>query len=91
MGSTYFAQRDFAEAARYFQLAVGVNPYDLNAHYYLGTCLMKLGNFRQAAEQFHTAWFVDPTYTEAIAAEAKALEAAGDAAGAAKIRSLQKK
>ena len=88
LGSTYFAQRDYAQAAQYFKLAVGVNPYDLNAHFYLGTCLMKLNNFRQAAEQFHTAWFVDPTYTQAIAAEARALEADGDAAGAAKVRSL---
>jgi Flp pilus assembly protein TadD len=88
LGSTYFAQRDYAQAARYFQRAVGVNPYDLNAHFYLGTCLMKLGNFRQAAEQFHAARFVDPTYTQALAAEARALEAAGDAAGAAKVRRL---
>jgi len=88
LGSTYFGQRDYAQGAHYFQLAVGVNPYDLNAHFYLGTCLMKLGDFRQAAAQFHTAWFVDPTYTQAIAAEARALEAAGDVAGAAKVRSL---
>jgi tetratricopeptide (TPR) repeat protein len=88
LGSTYFAQQDYAQAARYFQRAVGVNSYDLNAQFYLGTCLMKLGNFRQAAEQFHTARFVDPTYTQAIAAEARALDAAGDAAGAAKVRSL---
>jgi tetratricopeptide (TPR) repeat protein len=88
LGSTYFAQRDYAQAARYFQRAVDANPYDLNAHFYLGTCLMQLGYFWQAAEQFHTARFVDPTYTQAIAAEATALEAAGDAAGAAKVRSL---
>jgi len=88
LGSTYFAQRDFAQAAAYFQRAVSANPYDLNAHFYLGTCWMKLGNFRQAADQFHTARFVDPTYTQAISAEARALEAAGDKAGAAKVRSL---
>jgi tetratricopeptide (TPR) repeat protein len=88
LGSTYFAQRDFAQAAAYFQRAVSANPYDLNAHFYLGTCWMKLGNFRQAADQFHTARFVDPTYTQAISAEARALEAAGDTAGAAKVRSL---
>lgn len=88
LGSTYFAQRDFAQAAAYFQRAVSANPYDLNAHFYLGTCWMKLGNFRQAADQFHTARFVDPTYTQAVSAEARALEAAGDTAGAAKVRSL---
>jgi MYXO-CTERM domain-containing protein len=88
LGSTYFAQREYAQAVEYFQRAVNANPYDLNAHFYLGTCWMKLGNFRQAAEQFHTARFVDPTYTQAISAEARALEAAGDAAGAAKVRSL---
>jgi tetratricopeptide (TPR) repeat protein len=88
LGSTYFAQRDFAQAAEYFRRAVSANPYDLNAHFYLGTCWMKLGNFRQAADQFHTARFVDPKYTQAISAEARALEAAGDKAGAAKVRSL---
>ena len=88
LGSTYFAQRDFTQAAAYFQRAVSVNPYDLNAHFYLGTCWMKLGSFRQAAEQFHAARFVDPTYTQAVSAEAAALAAAGDEAGAAKVRSL---
>jgi len=40
----------------------------------------------QAAEQFHAAREVDPTYFQAYAAEATALDAAGDKAGAARVR-----
>jgi Flp pilus assembly protein TadD len=48
---------------------------------------MKLGKPAQAAEQFHVAREVDPTYFQAYMAEAAALEAAGDKAGAARVRS----
>lgn len=88
LGSIYFPRQEYAQAAAYFQRAVQANPYDLNARFYLGTCWMKLGKFRDAAEQFRAAREVDPTYVQAFEAEARALEAAGDAAGAAKVRTL---
>ena len=88
LGSTFFTRRDFAQAAGYFQHAVNANPYDLNAHFYLGTCWMKMGKFREAAGQFNAARTVDPAYIQAFFAEAGALEAAGDPASAAKVRSL---
>jgi hypothetical protein len=50
---------------------------------------MKLGSPGQAAEQFHAAREVDPGYFQAYEAEARALEAAGDSAGAARVRSLK--
>ncbi len=89
LGALYFPIQEYAQAAAYFQRAVQANPYDLVARFYLGTCWMKLGKYRDAAAQFHAAWNVDPTYYAAYEAEAKALEAAGDAAGAARIRSLK--
>ncbi len=88
LGSFYFPRRDYARAAGYFTQAVGANPQDLGARFYLGTCWMKLGKPRQAAEQFHAAREVDPTYTQAFEAEARALEAAGDPAGATRAREL---
>ena len=87
LGSVYFPRGDYARAAEYFQQAVRVNPQDTEARFYLGTCWTKLGKPAQAAEQFHAARQVDPTYSEAYAAEARAREAAGDPAGAIRVRS----
>ena len=89
LGALYFPVGEYAQAAPYFQRAVQADPYDVVARFYLGTCWMKLGKYRDAAAQFHAAWNVDPTYSAAYEAEAKALEAAGDAAGAARVRSLK--
>ena len=47
---------------------------------------MKMGKPSQAAEQFHAAREVDPGYSQAYVAEAMALVAAGDSAGAACVR-----
>jgi tetratricopeptide (TPR) repeat protein len=88
LGTAYFPRGDYARAAEYFARAVQVNPQDLSGRFYLGTCWKKLGKYRAAAEQFRAAREVDPTYTQAYNAEAQALEAAGDAAGAATVRKL---
>ncbi len=89
MGSIYFPRGNYAKAAEYFARAVGVSPYDLSARFYLGTCWMKLGRYREAAEQFRAAREVDPSYWQAFDAEARALEARGDSAGAARVRALK--
>jgi tetratricopeptide (TPR) repeat protein len=89
LGAVYFPRGDYAKAAEYFERAVQVSPNDLGARFYLGTCWRKLGKYREAAEQFHAAREVDPTYTQAYTAEAQALEAAGDAAGAAQVLKLK--
>jgi len=88
LGSVYFPRSDYARAAEYFSQAVRENPQDLGGRFYLGTCLVKLGRPREAAEQFRAAREVDPTFRQAYEAEARALEAAGDAAGAARVRGL---
>ena len=88
LGSVYFPRGDYAKAAGYFAHALKANAYDLGARFYLGTCWLKLGKYREAAEQFRTAHHIDPGYLQAYEAEARALvEAAGDAAGAARVRS----
>ena len=88
LGSVYFPQGDYARAAEYFEQAVRVNPQDLGARFFLGTCWMKLGKPTQAAGEFRAAREVDPDYFQAYEAEARALEAAGDQAGAAEVRRL---
>ncbi|MBZ5516771.1 MAG: tetratricopeptide repeat protein [Acidobacteriia bacterium] len=88
LGSLYFPRGDYARAAEYFSEAVKANPYDLVARFYYGTCLAELGKYREAVEQFRAAREVDPTYWQAYGAEARALEAAGDTAGAARVRGL---
>ena len=87
LGALYFSQRDYARSAQYFVQAVQADPQEVGARFFLGTCWMKLGKPAQAAEQFHAAREVDPTYFQAYWAEAAALEAAGDKAGAARVRS----
>ena len=89
LGTVYFPRGDYAKAAEYFTRAVQVNPQDLSGRFYLGSCWMKLGKYREAAEQFHAAREIDPTYAQAYTAEAQALDAAGDAAGAVQIRKLR--
>jgi tetratricopeptide (TPR) repeat protein len=89
LGALYFPQGNYAKAAQYFVRVVKINPQDVEARFYLGTCWMKLGKPAQAAEQFHAAREVAPDYFQAYDAEARALEAAGDALGAARVRSLK--
>ena len=86
LGAVYFPQRDYAKAAGYFAGSVKANPQDLGALFYLGTCLMKMGEYQKAVQQFHAARQIDPDYWQAYQAEAKALDAAGDQAAAARVR-----
>jgi tetratricopeptide (TPR) repeat protein len=88
LGVVYFPQGNYAKSAQYFVRVVQITPEDVEARFFLGTCWMKLGKPAQAAEQFHAARDVDPTYSQAYLAEAVALEAAGNKAGAARVRSL---
>lgn len=89
LGALYFPQGNYAKAAQYFVRVVKINPQDVEARFYLGTCWMKLGKPAQAAGEFHAAREVAPDYFQAYDAEARALESAGDAAGAARVRSLK--
>jgi tetratricopeptide (TPR) repeat protein len=87
LGSVYFPRGDYAKAAEYFRQAVRANPMDGDARFFLGTCLAKLAQPTEAAEQFRVARELDPTFFQAYEAEARAREAAGDRAGAARVRS----
>jgi tetratricopeptide (TPR) repeat protein len=88
LGIVYFPRGDYAQAKVYFQKAVELNPQEVESRFYLGTCYLKLGKPRQAAAQFHAAREVESTYIEAYEAEARALDAAGDKAEAARVRAL---
>ena len=88
LGIVYFPRGDYAQAKQYFQRAVELAPEELESRFFLGTCDMKLGEPREAAAQFRAARQVDSTYLEAYAAEARALDAAGDKAEAARVRAL---
>jgi tetratricopeptide (TPR) repeat protein len=88
LGIVYFPRGNYAQAKVYFQRAVQLDPEEVESRFYLGTCDLMLGRPREAAAQFHAAREVDATYVEAYAAEARALEAAGDRVGAARVRAL---
>jgi protein O-mannosyl-transferase len=86
LGAMAFVQGDYAGAAESFRQAVRWGPADVSGHFYLGTCEMKLGHYRQAAEQFHIVTQIDPSLQPAYIVEARALEAAGDRAGAQRVK-----
>jgi Flp pilus assembly protein TadD len=86
LGIVYFPRGNYAQSKVYFQKAVELDPQELESRFYLGTCLLKLGDPRGAAAQFRAARLSDATYYEAYEAEARALEAAGDKAEAARVR-----
>ena len=86
LGAVYFPQGDYTRAATYFEQSVRADPQDVTARFYLGTCWMKLGRYRQAAAEFHAARKVVPDYWQAYQAEASALEAAGESAAAKQVR-----
>ncbi len=88
LGIVYFPRGDYAQAKVYFQKAVELDPQEEESRFYLGTCYLKLGEPRQAAAQFRAARETDSTYLEAYAAEARAWEAAGEKAEAARVRAL---
>ncbi|MGO8786463.1 MAG: tetratricopeptide repeat protein [Terriglobia bacterium] len=88
LGIVYFPRGEYAQAKVYFQRAVELDPQEEESRFYLGTCDMKLGEPREAAAQFHAAHEIDSTYVEAYGAEARALDAAGDHAKAARVRAL---
>lgn len=87
IGSIWFVRGEYAKAAENFRQATRWGPMDVSGHFYLGTCQMKLGQFRQAAEQFRIVTEIDPSLRPAYEAQARALEAAGDPAAAARVRS----
>jgi tetratricopeptide (TPR) repeat protein len=86
-GSIWFVRGEYAKAAEDFRQAIIWGPMDVSGHFYLGTCQMKLGQFREAAEQFRVVAEIDPSLWPAYEAQARALEAAGDTAAAARVRS----
>jgi len=91
LGVVYFPRGDYAQATTFFQKAVELDPQEVESRFYLGTCYLKLGEPLPAAAQFRAARQADPTYIEAYQAEARALDAAGDPAGAKLVRSLAAK
>jgi len=86
-GAIWFVRGEYAKAAEDFRQAIKWGPMDVSGHFYLGTCQMKLGQFREAAEQFRAVTEIDPSLWPAYEAQARALEAAGDTAAAARVRS----
>jgi tetratricopeptide (TPR) repeat protein len=91
LGSIFFSRRDYARAAEYFERAVHSNGQDFGGRFYLGTCWMKLARYHDAAEQFRALREFDPSARAVYEAEAGALDAAGDTAGAARVRALKPK
>jgi hypothetical protein len=88
LGALYFPRGDYARSKGYFERAVALDPEETESRFYLGTCDLKLGQPLAAAAQFHAARQTDATFVEAYQAEARALDAAGDKAGAARVRAL---
>ncbi len=86
IGALWFVRGEYSKAAESFRQAVRWGPADVSGHFYLGTCEMKLGHYREAANEFRTVTTIDPTLRPAFMALAQALDRTGDTAGAEQVR-----
>lgn len=86
LGIFYLPRGKYAQAAGYFEKAVALEPQEEETRFDLGSCYLKLNEPQKAAAEFHAARVIDSTYVQAWQAEAKALDAAGDKAAAARVR-----
>jgi Flp pilus assembly protein TadD len=59
--------RDYADAVRSLTAAVGSDPTDAAARYYLGYAYYRMGDFSQARAAFAGAYRADPHYSPARA------------------------
>ncbi len=61
-GNNYYALLNFEKAKNEFDLELKLNPWHPDAHYNRGLILEKLGENREAEEEFKKAFELDPTF-----------------------------
>lgn len=64
LGKAYYEKKDYAEAGKYYQEALKVEPGFLNALYGLGKTYLSMGNVQKAAEYFQRAVEAAPVLPE---------------------------
>ncbi len=65
LGSIYFQQERWEEAAQLYRRAIKLNPYYPDPHNNLGLIYIKRGEYREAQEEFRTAMSADSRFIHA--------------------------
>lgn len=66
-------RKDYAQALKYFEAAIKVNPQNGITHSNLGNVLFELGQFEKALNAYDNAIALNPTYAEAWSNKGNAL------------------
>src|ERR1035437_6464986 len=72
LASLYLLQGNLTKVAEYLSQVVKLDPLDIQAQFNLGVCWLKLGKYREAAEQFSDVASARPDYPNVREAEAQA-------------------
>ncbi|TNJ29053.1 Serine/threonine protein phosphatase 5 [Giardia muris] len=65
-GNSFFQQKDYAEALKYYQVATKVDPGMSTAYGNVGLCHQKLGDEDAALQAFTTALQLNPKYSKIL-------------------------
>ena len=77
-GRCYLELNSPKEAGKFLQKAIQVDPYDDEAHYYLGVCHFQVGRFKEAIDCFSEAIKLDDRREEYYAHLAKSYHLTGE-------------
>ena len=72
LASLYFQQGNLTKVAENLSQVVKLDPQDIQAQFNLGVSWLKLGKFREAAEQFSAVSAASPDFPNVREAEAQA-------------------
>lgn len=62
IGDTYYFSGDYATALRYYDSAIGLNPYDPQLYYYRGNALVRMGQLDNGIDSYIDALALLPHY-----------------------------
>ncbi|MCK9334136.1 MAG: tetratricopeptide repeat protein [Candidatus Cloacimonetes bacterium] len=78
--TNFYATGNYAEAERQLNLAIGLDPENKDAYYYLGATKFKTQNYAAAEEHFNHVLTIDPNHLQTLRMMNDMYEAQGDTA-----------
>jgi tetratricopeptide (TPR) repeat protein len=76
--TNFYASGNYSEAERQLNLALGLDPENKDAHYYLGATMFKTQNYAAAEASFNQALAIDPEHMQTLRMMNDMYEAQGD-------------
>jgi len=76
--TNFYASGNYPEAERQLNLALGLDPDNKDAHYYLGATMLKTQNYAAAETSFNNALAIDPNHMQTLRMMNDMYEAQGD-------------